>query len=62
MDINPGDRRKKCGGMMRPSAIEKRGEEYVITQTCERCGFEWKNKIRKEDNFEAAVAISKLGI
>jgi len=62
VDVNPGDRREKCGGMMRPITVEKKGEEYFVVQKCERCGFERKNKVGKEDSFDAAIAISKTSI
>jgi hypothetical protein len=62
VDINPGDRREKCGGMMRPVSVEKKSEGYIVLQKCERCNFERKNKIGKEDSFETAIAISKMGI
>ena len=62
VDKNPGDRQEKCGGMMKPISVEKKGEEYVVLQKCERCSFERKNKVGKEDSFDAAIAISKMGI
>lgn len=62
VDINPGDRREKCGGMMKPIKVEKRGEGYVIIQKCERCGFERPNKLEGEDDFDTAVAIVQSGI
>lgn len=43
VDINPGDRMSECGGMMKPSALKKTGDGFVITFVCERCGQIKKN-------------------
>ncbi len=59
VDKNPGDRLEMCGGMMEPISIEKKGDEWVLTQKCEKCGFERKSKTREEDNFEKIIEISK---
>lgn len=59
VDINPGDRREKCGGLMFPSLIEFEGGEYIITHVCERCGFKRRKKVEKEDNFDEVIKISK---
>lgn len=57
VDINPGDRKEKCGGMMKPIKIEKRGENYIIIHRCERCGKEKKNKMRENDSFKEAAKV-----
>lgn len=58
VDVNPGDREDKCGGMMKPIKILTKKRENVIVQKCAKCGFERNNKIRKEDSFDAVVKIS----
>ena len=58
VDINPGDRAGKCGGMMEPIRFEKRGEEYFILHHCVRCGFERKNSFTKGDNFETLLKLT----
>ena len=40
VDINPGDRAEKCGGMMKPIGALKIGDSYSIIHQCEKCGFE----------------------
>ena len=58
VDIQPGDRKEVCGGMMKPTRIEKKGKEYTIIHVCEKCGFEKPNKAVREDNFDMIVQIS----
>ncbi|MEQ1561759.1 MAG: RNHCP domain-containing protein [Nitrospira sp.] len=58
VDIFPGDRAGKCGGMMKPISIEKKGKEYTILHKCTVCGFEKPNKAVKEDSFDMIVQVS----
>ena len=60
VDINPGDRREKCQGLMKPISLEKRGENFYILQRCQKCNFYRRNKTQKEDNFNKLVEISQL--
>jgi hypothetical protein len=49
VDVNPGDRANKCGGILRPIKAEpdaKRG--YVIVHRCEKCGAISRNKAAHE--------------
>lgn len=61
VDINPGDRAAKCQGLMKPTTIEQKDGEYIITHRCFICGFEKKNKAAKDDNFEELLKIVALG-
>ncbi len=58
VDIFPGDRQEKCGGMMEPIRIEKKGKEYLIIHKCVKCGLEKPNKAVKEDNFQMIIQVS----
>jgi DNA-directed RNA polymerase subunit RPC12/RpoP len=58
VDIFPGDRAGKCGGMMEPIRIEKKGNNYVIIHKCVKCGLEKTNKAVKDDNFQMIIQIS----
>ncbi|MFZ2522806.1 MAG: RNHCP domain-containing protein [Minisyncoccia bacterium] len=58
VDIFPGDREEKCGGLMEPIKIEKKGKEYIIIHKCTKCSKERPNKAVKEDNFQMIVQIS----
>lgn len=57
VDVNPGDRLAKCGGLMKPLRLEMKGQEYSIVHQCETCGFERKNKVVPEDSYEAVLAL-----
>ena len=57
VDINPGDRESLCGGMMKPILFEATKGEYVLTHRCEKCGYEKKNMLTKNDDFNIAVKI-----
>lgn len=57
VDVNPGDRASKCGGMMEPAGIELKHGKRVILHRCKLCGFERRNKIEKNDNLETILNI-----
>ena len=57
VDIDPGDRKEDCGGLMEPIEIIKNGKEYKIKHRCLKCGFERLNKTQKEDNFDTLTQI-----
>lgn len=58
VDITPGDRQEKCWGLMKPIGGGKKGKSYYIIQKCIKCGFERKNKLQKNDNFDKFVEIT----
>lgn len=57
VDINPGDRSEKCGGMMKPILVEKDGDGYDVVHKCVICGKERRNKILKTDDFDALIKV-----
>jgi uncharacterized protein (DUF983 family) len=59
VDINPGDRASLCGGAMKPVRIEGITGKEVLVNRCEVCGYEKRNKLSKEDDFTAVLAIIK---
>ena len=59
VDISPGDRASNCGGLMPAVGLEMKNGEYVITQTCQKCGHTRKNKASTDDSFKAILALSK---
>ena len=59
MDIYPGDRAEKCGGMMKPIFIEKGSGGYIIIHKCMLCRQKQRNRVGKEDDFQVLVDISK---
>jgi len=59
VDLVPGDRRNKCGGLMKPIGIEKKKDKYIIIHQCERCGARKKNKAAEDDDFDQIIKYSK---
>ena len=64
VDVNPGDRAAACGGMMKPVRVEgnssvKGVEGYMIVHVCEKCGHERRNRVEKNDDFDAVIALAK---
>lgn len=58
MDIFPGDRLEKCGGLMKPAEIQgSTGEGYKIKHICIICGYEKVNKLASEDNMDEVFKI-----
>jgi len=58
LDVNPGDREEKCGGLMAPVGILKKSDDYFITHQCQKCGFERQKKLEKNDDFDILFGIS----
>ncbi len=59
VDNNPGDREAACGGMMEPVDFVKEKVDYVLTHKCTVCGYEKRNKLAPEDDFDKALEIVK---
>ncbi len=57
VDINPGDRRAKCGGLMEPVAIELKRDKYIIYYRCQKCGYKFRVKAAPNDNFEKILKL-----
>jgi hypothetical protein len=57
VDNTPGDRASTCMGMMKPVRIEGTVGQYDIIYVCEKCGFEKRNRVSNNDNFETVIAI-----
>jgi ribosomal protein L37E len=57
VDLNPGDRKAKCQGLMEPVGIELKRGEYIIVHRCISCGFEKRNKMSEDDNFNTVLKI-----
>ena len=50
VDIYPGDRAEKCGGLMEPIGVELEKGKYIITQKCLKCGKIWRNEASPNDD------------
>ena len=58
VDVNPGDRASSCGGLMEPVALERTGDEYVLTHRCVKCQHKKRNRTDKEDSSDTLVALA----
>jgi len=59
LDINPGDRKNTCLGLMKPIGIEKYKDTYKIIYKCLKCGIIHKNKVAIDDNMDLIIELSK---
>jgi rubrerythrin len=57
VDINPGDRAALCGGLMKPVAVSKKDDKYILLHRCVKCGYEKNNKTAPEDDFENILKV-----
>ncbi len=58
VDISPGDRQAKCGGLMEPvGATQKQGKWYIFYR-CQKCHHERYNIASPEDNFNKIIELS----
>ncbi len=60
VDINPGDRKNTCQGLLKPVGIEKYRDTYKIIYKCERCQMLHKNTIAKDDDMNLIIALSSF--
>ncbi len=58
VDVNPGDRQATCHGLMEPVGVDFKSGKYVIIHRCVSCGFKKRNKMAKDDNFDAILKLS----
>ena len=59
VDINPGDRKNTCLGLLKPIDIEKYKDTYKIIYKCLNCNEVHKNIIAKDDNYDEILNIMK---
>lgn len=59
VDIDPGDRLEKCGGVMRPVSLEGSSPSYRIVHRCEQCGVERKVNAADDDDGEALLTLAR---
>ena len=60
VDINPGDRKNPCKGLLEPIGIEKYRDTYKIIYKCTRCGMLHKNIMATDDNMDIIIELSKI--
>ncbi|MEY4440560.1 MAG: hypothetical protein RLY49_186 [Candidatus Parcubacteria bacterium] len=57
VDIQPGDRLAKCGGLMKLISVQGSTNNITITHQCQMCGFTRNNKIQEGDSLEKLVEL-----
>ena len=60
VDINPGDRKNLCKGLLIPYGIEKYKDTYKILYKCSKCGEVHKNIMAQDDNMDKIIEVSKV--
>ncbi|MCL1891860.1 MAG: RNHCP domain-containing protein [Alphaproteobacteria bacterium] len=58
VDITPGDRASRCGGMMRPIGVETTSDGFIIIHKCEKCGKIARCRASENDDTGAIIKIS----
>jgi len=58
VDVNPGDRKSECGGLMEPIGVEVKSDQYTIYYRCTKCGFKHRVKSAPDDNFDEIIKIA----
>lgn len=61
VDINPGDRKNNCKGMLKPIGIEKSKKTFKIIYECIKCHELHKNIVATDDDFNKIINISVIG-
>ena len=59
VDVNPGDRAERCGGMMAPIGLEGSSPHYRIVHRCELCGARRIVDASALDDPSALVALAR---
>lgn len=59
VDVYPGDRLEKCGGMMEPILLEYAGKEQKLTHQCVLCGYKKRNRVQEDDNLSMLIHLAK---
>ena len=60
VDINPGDRKNPCKGLLETIGIEKYRDTYKIIYKCTKCGMLHKNIMATDDNMDKIIELSKI--
>lgn len=59
LDINPGDRKSNCYGLLKPIGIEKtKKADFKIIYKCQKCGLQTKNIQAIDDNMDEIIRLS----
>ena len=59
VDIDPGDRAEKCGGLMEPIAVEGTSPNYRLVHRCTKCSLVRRVNVSEADNKEALLGLAQ---
>ena len=59
VDINPGDRKNECKGLLKPISIEKFKDTYKIIYKCNKCNEIHKNIMASDDDMNLIIELTK---
>lgn len=57
VDINPGDRKNPCKGLLKPIDVEKFKDSFKIIYECQKCKEIHKNIMANDDDFDEILKI-----
>ncbi len=57
VDINPGDRKNICKGILKPVSIDKFKDTYKIVYRCDKCHEFHRNIMAKDDDYDVILEI-----
>ena len=58
VDIFPGDRKAKCGGLMKPLGATQKEGKWRIFYRCQECKYERFNEASPKDDFQKIIELS----
>ncbi len=59
VDINPGDRREECHGLLYPTGVEINSHKgYVIIHKCQKCGAIRRNVSAIDDSIDKIIKLT----
>jgi len=61
-DINPGDRKSDCFGLMEPIGLIKKNQETKIVFRCLKCHQKKLNRTAKNDNPKLLLKLAKIPV
>ncbi len=61
VDINPGDRKNTCLGVLVPFSVEKFKKGFKIIYKCQKCGQIKKNIMAIDDDMDMVIKLSVNG-
>lgn len=62
VDVRPGDRAARCGGLMRAVALDRHSAKgFMVVHRCGVCGHTGRNRAAEDDSLEALIELMRNG-